>query len=349
MGQNFGWNNDLQAGAAKNKLAGSAATWLEGQIVRGSLMEHWGGDDGFREQFLKRFDKTRGAIAAVEAISDLHHKYPTQSVQAFFDEVSIAVDLKHYNLTEDQKRAANYIAMRDQDILIMFQAGLHRKIRELALAGTDPPATAQALLDACVRIETTLKDTKPTHKVGEVQNSEAGSSDEDDAIEGSPEEQIAALKRQLKKVKAKDKSKLRCFEKDCQSTDHLVANCPIRKAKIRAREEGGRGRGGGGGWNNRGRGGGGWNWGAPRGYGYSRPPQRARGRWMRGAGGRGGRGRGQNYAYEVYDQGYDQGYDGQEGYENLPEEVAAGEQYNETGGAEDGYYDHSYEWYAGNE
>ena len=354
LGQNFGWNNVLLAGSAKNKLAGSAASWLEGQLVRGELMENWQGPRGFRAQFLLRFDKARGAAAAVEAISDLHQK-SSQSIRSFYDEVSIAVDLKHYNIPDADKQEPGYGVMRDNDIFILFQAGMNRKVRELAMAGADPPDNAQDLLDAAVRIEATLQDTKVSHKVGEVrQDSEAGSSDEDDA-NGTPEEQIAALKRQLKKAKAKDTSKLKCYEKDCQSTEHLVANCPVRKAKIRARERGGRGgrgeRGGRGGrgWGNQGYGGGNWNWGgnwgnfnqfAPRGYGG--PPRRPRGRWMRGGGGR-GRGQ-QSYAYEIEDSGYE--HEGHEGYEGVPEEAAVGDSYAEQ---ENGHYDHSYGWYSGND
>ena len=355
MGQNFGWNNALLAGSAKNKLSGSAATWLEGQLVRGQIMDDWNGDNGFRNQFLQRFDKARGALAAVEAISDLQQK-GSQSVRGFYDEVSIAVDLKHYNITDADKQEPNYQLMRDNDIYILFQAGLNRKIKELAMAGADPPDNAQNLLDAAVRIEVTLQDNnKSQHKVGEVQHDTAGSSDEDDANR-SPEEQIAALKQQIKGLKAKDTAKLKCFEKDCQSTEHLVANCPIRKAKIRARERGGgggrgrggRGRGTGGGWGW----GGNWNWGsyAPysqQNYGYRGPPRRARGRWPRSPMGRGsgGRGRGgHNYAYEIQEYDYENG--GTEGYEGIPEEAAPGMNYEEQ---ERGYYDETQGWYSGND
>ena len=346
LGQNFGWNHALLAGSAKNKLGGSAATWLEGQVVRGEQMNDWEGDEGFRAKFLKRFDKARGALAAVDAISDLQQK-ESQSVRSFFDDVAIAVDLKHYNIDEAGKADANYRLMRDNDIFILFQAGLKRKIKELAMSGTNPPDNAQALLDAAVRIEITLKDTK-THKVGEVRHEpregEAGSSDEDEA-NGSPEEQIAALKRKLKRAQAKDKGKMKCFERDCQSTEHLVANCPVRRAKIQARNRGqgaGGGRGGrGGSWQGQGRGG--WNWGNgwgrfPRGYGYG-PPRGPRGSFPRGPRG-GGRGRGQpSYTYEIQEEDY--GYPGQEPYEEMTEEMSA-HGYDDYGGMDHGHGDALY-------
>ena len=345
LGQNFGWNNALLAGSAKNKLGGSAATWLESQVVRGELMNTWLGNDGFKNLFLQRFDKARGAVAAVEAISNLQQK-ESQSIRSFYDDVAIAVDLKHYNIDDADKQDDNYRIMRDNDIFILFQCGMKKRVKELAMAGSDPPTTAADLLEAAVRIETTLKDSKTTHKVGEVKhetNGEAGSSDEDEAA-GSPEEQIAALKRKLKRFKDKGKGKMKCFEKDCQSPDHQVANCPVRKAKIEARNRGrgaGDGHGGRGSWQGQGRGGwnggGGWrgSWSPyPRGYGYG-PPRRFRGMRPRGPRG-GGRGRG-GYAYEIEEHGYDYSggyeYPGEEPYEEMTEEVAAtGYGYDDYGG-----------------
>lgn len=335
LGNNFNWGQELLAGAAKNKLGGSAATWLEGQLVRGVNMATWPGDNGFRAQFLLRFDKARGALAAVEAISDLTQK-SGQSVRAFYDAVAIAVDLKHFNIAEADKQEPNYITMRDNDIYILFQAGISRRIKELAMAGADPPANAQALLDAAVRVEITLHDHK-THKVGEVKEGpkggEAGSSDEDEANR-TPEEQIAALKRQLKKATSKERGQMKCFEKDCQSTEHMVANCPIRKAKIQARNRGRGGSQGGrggpwqnqnrGGWNGGGGGGGGWNryWSPSPSRGYGYPPRRPR-TFARGFGG-GGRGRGQpNYTYEIQEEHENYDYQGQEPYEHMTEEMAA--------------------------
>ena len=57
LAQNFGWNQALLAASAKNKLGGSAATWLESQIVRGQEMLAWQGPVGFRTLFLARFDR----------------------------------------------------------------------------------------------------------------------------------------------------------------------------------------------------------------------------------------------------------------------------------------------------
>ena len=356
LAQNFGWNQALLAASAKNKLGGSAATWLESQIVRGQEMLAWQGPVGFRTLFLARFDRARGALAAVEAISDLNQK-PNQSVREFYDAVTLAVDLKHFNIDEADKLEPNYQVMRDNDIYILFQAGLKAKIKELATAGADPPETAETLLEAAVRIEVTLNDTK-THKVGEVKHDETGSSDEDDVQGKTPEEQIAALQRKLNKF-TNPQSKLKCFEKDCQSTEHLVANCPIRRAKIQARNRGQAPRGGRGRGDDRGGRGGGWNWGPPGWGGWMnwgprfgpppgprRPgprPPRPQGYAPRygGAPGYGyapryGGGRGYR-AYEIQDE--QQEYQGHEGYEATAEEVAT---HGEAEGGDYNYGDPGY-------
>ena len=231
-GVTFNWLPAVKASAAKQKLTGKAAFWLESQRRMNREYPQWEHDDeGIKNALLGRFKSRLTQIEATEAISRLQQK-KGEPVREFYDRVIWAVDVKNHSFTAAQKAEAWYANIRDADIYTFFSAGLQPHILQKAMSGGNPPLNNADLLERADAIEKALAKATTGGYVHEVQVASVHAEGEEPA-EFDPAKEIAALKLQL--------SQLECF--NCRETGHFSRNCPKPRTGNRGGFQSGRGRG----------------------------------------------------------------------------------------------------------
>ena len=256
--ETFGCNHAITAASVKTKLTGDAARWLSSQRKLNNLYPTWNDadepdEDCLRKGLRKRFKPHATDLEATEAVANLTQK-ERENVHTFFDRVVLAVDIKNFHFTEEEKQEEGYIRGRDHDIRTFFAAGLKPNIKALVLGGGNPPDTADATLTRAAQVEASLRkqakciaemdlvskqrddDTPPGASGlllqvdgGESPTAMSTSSDNSDIKLEKLAQELAVIQKQFT-----------CH--GCQKPGHFVRDCPERKG---GRGRGRRGRGGG--------------------------------------------------------------------------------------------------------
>jgi hypothetical protein len=236
----FQWEDGPAAAAMKNKLSGTAASWLRAQEKVGRALETWTGVNGLKSALQTRFSETISELAAADAIRDLKQK-SNESVNEFYDRVVLAVDRKNHTYTPAQKTTADYRAAMMADVFIFFGAGLREEIRNRTLGTPTPPLTAEALLNAARAIEVDMTRQAAQRQLLEVSTNVVP---EDNS---SLEHQIAELRQQISswtisrgrggrqgppmanrgRGGQRDISQVQCFR--CKNWGHYANKCPSRQ------------------------------------------------------------------------------------------------------------------------
>ena len=235
----FDWTSPVTADAAKTKLIGEAALWIAGQRKMTNNYPNWNdGDEDtqLRKALKDRFKPKVTALEAADAIKGLQQK-GDESVSAFFDRCIWAADVKNsLQFNEEQRRAAAYVPIRDNDIIMFFVNGMKEDIRELVVGGGEAPDNVNDLIARARQVEAAMR--KKAASVHEVK-SEAVSSEKktDDPKDDSLN--VAELKKEISMLR----SQIKCF--NCDKFGHMKRECPM-KGKGRGQRRGGQGRGRGG-------------------------------------------------------------------------------------------------------
>ena len=313
--EQYEWTNEDAASAAKQRLRGEAQEFVRSKRKMQVLYPIWTDDDGvtgLSTDLKIRFKPTVTNIAAADAIQKLAQR-SDESVNAFYDRVIGAIDLKNSQYTEQEKAAAAYLAHFRRELFLFFGGGLRPEIRSKTLGAPVPPVDADALLAAAKSVEADIARNRKHVSMVTVGAAAAATGNENqanvsalyeahDAEEdemNSVMKKVAALEVQLDALRKGAARNVTCF--NCGGKGHLATTCPSEKRPpgsgqrggrgARRRGRGGRGGSGGGGrggYNSRGRGAG------TSGGGRTQPPPA--GRWSGGGGGdrRGGGGRGRS-------------------------------------------------------
>jgi predicted component of type VI protein secretion system len=96
---------------------------------------------------LARFEEELNGRGAIEVIVDLKQR-PNETIEKFFDRVTLSMDRKNYRATEEERETETYKKRLEDDTYTFFAAGMHEELRLQALGGVEPPATARELLRA---------------------------------------------------------------------------------------------------------------------------------------------------------------------------------------------------------
>ena len=167
----------------------------------------------FKDAFFLRFKAITDASAAVRAVQDLKQG-ADESVHAFFDRVSIAVDRKNYLV--DDKTTVEYKTTRDSDQYSFFAAGLRQDIKKLALGGPRPATDVRVFLGDCINAELVLGTNRSVQEVQVDEVKQEASGTPDDA---SASLTVAELKKEIDALR----SNMKCFK--CGETGHLRRQC----------------------------------------------------------------------------------------------------------------------------
>jgi hypothetical protein len=163
----FNWDDANTGGAAKTRFTDDAAYWLHAEAMHNRNFPRWNaGDDAGRlvVAMRTRFAIVINAISAAEAIMSLRQK-SSESSDAFYDRVVVAVDKKNYTTTAVAKLEAAYLATFATECFVMFAAGMRADIRERVMSVPTPPDTAAGLRAAAKNAETQMKKGSSVNEV----------------------------------------------------------------------------------------------------------------------------------------------------------------------------------------
>ena len=240
----YNWKRSRWQYAASTRLSGDALRWLEAKsrnlefpyehkhtIEQGKChekpipdtnpVEYYDeprieGKDSwvtFREAFFLRFKPITDASAAVKAVQDLKQG-ADESVHAFFDRVSIAVDRKNYRVAD--KTTADYKESRDVDHYSFFAAGIRPEIKKMTLGSPHARTDLGLFLGDCINAELVLGLHKSVQEVqvNEVKENGEGASEEKEA-----DLTVAELKKEIDALR----SNMKCFR--CGEYGHIRREC----------------------------------------------------------------------------------------------------------------------------
>jgi hypothetical protein len=220
----FEWEDADLAVAAKQKLTGEAARFIVAQIKLQKPLDTYAHEvNGLRAALRARFGERITELAAADAVVDLKQK-EGESVDGFFDRVTLAMDRKNYSYTRAQKAEAGYLPHFNQDIYTFFGAGLKEYVRSRTLGSAAPPRTADALLVAARSVEAEFLRNNPRKAaVDEVSKEEATAEDGEDKITGL-ERQLAEVQAKLAVCNVGRSNNVKCFK--CERFGHYARECP---------------------------------------------------------------------------------------------------------------------------
>ena len=196
----FAWTPEQTA----NKLQGKAAAWLRTTVWEQKPTVTW---LELRALLITRFRTDFNELVASDALRNIAQK-DKEGIYEYYDRVCDAVDKKNHVYTVAEKLDPAYLQAFQRDVYTFFSAGMKDEIRMQAMAGADPPRTAETLLQAAVSVEIQSRKTKPFQvtSVTPEDNPPGSASKEEDkkvaSVEGdrmkSLEEKIEALTTQFK-------------------------------------------------------------------------------------------------------------------------------------------------------
>ena len=207
----YNWAENSLVQVAKAKGGAAIAEWDRGNRLRGIIVNHWAGDNGFRAMLYKRFGPKYTSATAVNAVSDLNQR-SRESCAQFLDRVVLAVNKQNFNVGEADKQTEVYKAVFDAAIISHFGARLRDVISKVVLGSADAPSTVAAVLDAAEAVE--AEQTKvgaPGTSAIAVQEEDHDTDPLQDLTERF-EELVPAIG--FRRRKPFDKSKVRCYNCD---------------------------------------------------------------------------------------------------------------------------------------
>ena len=99
----YDWPIDSLVGVAKSRGGPKIAEWLRGKRLQGTTFQVWGTNAGLKKALMTRFGPKHTSATAILAVSELKQR-SSEPCADFMDQVLLAVDRTHYNLTPAQKQ-----------------------------------------------------------------------------------------------------------------------------------------------------------------------------------------------------------------------------------------------------
>ena len=148
----FGWAEEPAAAAAKQRLVGRAAFWLQQEEEKKTNLKKW---DRLRKALTKRFHPVVTDLMATNAMRDLRQK-SGESGGEFNDRVWSAIHLMNMRVDtsgygaccQDVFKAGNSRYVRH-----LFGSGIHQTTRDKIYQTHNPPTKLDELLDAVRTVE----------------------------------------------------------------------------------------------------------------------------------------------------------------------------------------------------
>lgn len=239
VAQAFAWPSTNISQMVQTRLQDQAAIWLRSHLAlspESDMLHEWvvanQPTKGLRAALIARFRNGANERAAVDAVSDLKQR-PQESVDEFYSRVGLAMDVKNFRATEEEKLLPAYRARLHDEVFTFFGAGLQEEIRIQAMGGPTPPKTDTALLEAARNAEQERKRTKKPKYLAELGTSGPEEGATCDADGATPDQlqvaelkaELDAMKKQLKRTMEGRTDKVRCFR--CKKFGHMSYDCTL--------------------------------------------------------------------------------------------------------------------------
>ena len=256
----FNWDDEPAAAAAKQRLVGRAAFWLQQEESKKTNLDSW---ETMRKALIKRFYPVVTDLMATDAMKELRQKQG-ESGGEFLDRVWSAIHLMNMRVETDtyqQCCLAIHNAANSRYVRHLFGTGIHQTTRDKIYQSHNPPTKLDELLAAVRTVEAETRaqghivaedatvPKKSLEKSLRIVTSAAAqvqSSAEDDDANSTEASDIEVLVEAMRKFTTKGK----CFT--CNKEGHWANKCPNKgqgggsRGRKGNRWNGNRGRGRGG-------------------------------------------------------------------------------------------------------
>ena len=248
----FNWTDGQMAALAQTKMTGEARDWLDGELARGITYTSWDGvaaADGqpaqpsLKKAIEKRFGYVSSVGTAVNAVSNLTQK-AGENVSAFYDRVSLAMEMKNYDTTDAQKEEQWYKEALKRDTKTYLLCGLRPEFRERVLGVSNPPEAINDILEVLRSAEReyalTLKQACTVDGEPEEETAETCSVERSSGNKGTPKGGGRGGGTGKGRGNIKDEKSIQCYY--CKGWGHYQRNCQKRQndeAQGRGRHENG--------------------------------------------------------------------------------------------------------------
>ena len=224
----YAWTDEDTASAAMQKMTGSASSWLKHLSRLGTEFETWETNAGLKKALLERFLTGRTLAASVGGLAELQQgQRATESVAEFVERLSAALDKKNFDVTEANKKTANYIARFKAELVKYLLHGLREEFKTRVIGVPNAPEDLETIVSVCKRAEEEKSSLAVVHAISS------------DKGQGKVN-QVSVNQVNQAQSKNAARRKGACFT--CGSQSHWADRCPQNN-----RRRGGRGGQGGGG------------------------------------------------------------------------------------------------------